>query len=297
MKRSETITELAAALAKASGSFPPIPRDCTAKVRTKSGAEYSYNYADLDDILQAVRPHLSANGLFLTHDCIVHTQVDECEDGKTVSYSVETTAILFHASGQFMESSPLKIPCDGTMSAAQLIGSGDTYGKRYTTQNILGLSTEQDDDGNRAAGNDAQTAKREPVPNCPECGKPGRKSKFAEGEYYCWAAKGGCGNEWQATETAAPLPDFSNGNGHVEATEHPEQPEEIDEEAIYQAWQERFQKCPDLAELNGMGEAFRALPPAVRKRVDWLIKEHCKGMGWVYDKTLCQFIAPVHQPA
>jgi hypothetical protein len=37
MQTSEQINELAAALAAAQGEFPPIPKDCVAKVTTKTG--------------------------------------------------------------------------------------------------------------------------------------------------------------------------------------------------------------------------------------------------------------------
>jgi len=133
MKKSETIKELAAALAKAAEEFPVIERGRTAKVVTKAGGSYSYEYADLDDILSAVRKPLAKNGVTLSHDCIVVRD----NDGMTIG--VETTAELLHASGEWKQSAPLYIPCDGTMSAAQLIGSGCTYGKRYTAQDILGL--------------------------------------------------------------------------------------------------------------------------------------------------------------
>lgn len=196
MNRSEQINELMAALATAAKSFPAISRNCSAKVTTKAGGSYSYDYADLDDILSAVRGPLADNGLVLIHDCIV--KHDEA------ALIVETTATLYHSSGQWISSSPLPIPCDGTMSAAQLIGSGQTYGRRYTAQSLLGLSTETDDDAYAAGGSDATTGKSRPCPPCPKCGLQITVIRGREeygGGYVCYQKKGGCGHKWHDAPT------------------------------------------------------------------------------------------------
>lgn len=191
---SEQINELAAALAKASANFPVIERGCTAKVRTKSGSEYSYDYADLDDVLRSVRGPLAEHGLTISHD---HIPIYE-------PLAVDTVAMLMHSSGQWKKTSPLRIPCDGTMAPAQLVGSACTYGRRYTTQAILGLSTEADDDGNGASGTDAKTGKREPLPPCPKCSKKSPSVIAGKPEHggglVCWKKKEGCGHTW-ATES------------------------------------------------------------------------------------------------
>ena len=48
------VKALNAAIAKAQGEFPPIPKDKTAKA-----GSYTYDYADLASILALVRPVLS----------------------------------------------------------------------------------------------------------------------------------------------------------------------------------------------------------------------------------------------
>ena len=67
MRSSEAQGHLAAALAKAQGEFPVIPKSKTGKIegKTQGGRDYSYEYkyADLDDIKAVVQPILSANGL------------------------------------------------------------------------------------------------------------------------------------------------------------------------------------------------------------------------------------------
>lgn len=194
METEMNLAPLSEALAKAAEKFPAIERSCTAKVITKDGGQYSYDYADLDDVLRAVRPHLAAQGLTLSHDHVVIRE----------PLAVETTAILRHASGASIKTPALYIPCDGKMAPAQLVGSACTYGRRYTTQAILGLSTESDDDGNGASGNDASTSKKEPLPACPKCDKgssaviPG-KAEYGAG-LLCFAKKGGCGHSWETPE-------------------------------------------------------------------------------------------------
>src|SRR3954454_3659437 len=62
---------LVAALAAAQGAFPSIHRGHTAIVPAKNGKSgYSYSYADLGDVLAAVRPVLSAHGLALVQRTI-----------------------------------------------------------------------------------------------------------------------------------------------------------------------------------------------------------------------------------
>ena len=56
MDKSEQINELAAALAKAQSKLTHVKKDKTARIRMKAGGEYSYNYAELDQIAETVRP-------------------------------------------------------------------------------------------------------------------------------------------------------------------------------------------------------------------------------------------------
>jgi hypothetical protein len=245
MQRSEQINELVKALADASAEFPKIEKDCTAKVKTKAGGEYSYSYADLNDILSAVRPSLAKHGLVLSHDCVVIQETVEVDGESVKVYSVETTAMLEHSSGQYKHSSPLRIPCDGSMAAAQLVGSGNTYGKRYTAQNILGLSTESDDDGNLASGNDAATGKKAPMPVCPKCNKSNSvivgKAEYGGG-FVCFGKKGGCGHKWQ-----------------------PPAPTLTDEEVSYvAAATSEIIKTETEEELRNVGEQFKGKSEAVK---------------------------------
>jgi hypothetical protein len=190
----EPTIKLNEALAKSQGEFPPIQKGRTARVATKGGTSFSYDYADLEDVFAAVRPVLSRNGLAIQHRQKVVQPL-----------GVETVCILRHVSGEVDVGEPLVIPCSGDMQPTQAIGSAMTYGRRYTTQSMLGISTETDDDGNAASGNDAETKPKAEKPACPKCGKgesviPG-KEEFGGGWLFCKKSKTpGCGHEWETPE-------------------------------------------------------------------------------------------------
>lgn len=140
MQRSEQINELAAALAKAQGAFTNPSKNRTVRVNTKSGGSYDFAYATFDAIVEAARKPLSDNGL-------AFTQTVESGDGRAV---LVTT--LLHSSGQWLASStPLMTEGSGN----QAFGSAMTYQKRYQLTAMLGISADEDDDGNAADGNTA----------------------------------------------------------------------------------------------------------------------------------------------
>lgn len=60
------MSELVKALAKARLDLENPERNKTASIPTKSGPGYSYKYSSLDEILDAVTPALSNNGLAIT---------------------------------------------------------------------------------------------------------------------------------------------------------------------------------------------------------------------------------------
>ena len=122
--------ELAAALAKAQAAFPRVLKDRTAKIASTKG-EYSYKYADLASLLDAVRKPLSDNGLALT-------QPIEITDKGMVLHTM-----LLHSSGTHLDS----YYALATHDRPQEMGSEITYSRRYTAGSILGIASEEDDDG------------------------------------------------------------------------------------------------------------------------------------------------------
>lgn len=124
------LNELAKALAAAQGEFKPIVKDKVVK-----SSSYSYRYADLATVRDAVTPALTKHGL-----SVVHTFKP---NGGQVMY-LET--LLMHSSGQYITST-YQVPAIGKQ---QEIGSAVTYARRYSLCAILGVVAEDDDDGNAA---------------------------------------------------------------------------------------------------------------------------------------------------
>jgi hypothetical protein len=196
MKASATIKELATALAKAQSEFGSVERGHTAKVKTRSGGDYEFNYADLASYLSACRVPLANNGLSFLQEAKVNGDL------------VSVTTLLLHASGESIEAEPftLKVVGQGEDKTVtpQVIGSGVTYARRYSLSSLIGMASEADDDGNIASGNHAETKKREALPACPACGKTEStiigKPEFGGG-FVCYGKKNnGCGHKWQAGE-------------------------------------------------------------------------------------------------
>ena len=126
---------LAGALAKAQAAFPPIPRDVKVEVTTRTGGKYSFNYAPLESILSAVREPLSSNALAIA----------QLLDGP------DLVTVLLHESGATLTARTPLPHQDG--DTVQQYGSAVTYVRRYALQAMLGIASEDDDDGNAAAGN------------------------------------------------------------------------------------------------------------------------------------------------
>jgi hypothetical protein len=137
--QSEAINELAGALAKAQGEFPPIIKAKSAQIT----ATRVYHYADLADILAVVRPVLSKHGLAIV----------QAPEG-----AIMETAIL-HSSGQWKSSAyPLT-----RRDKPQEMGSEITYARRYALCSMLGLAGEDDDDGKSAQDSAPKPPTSEPV--------------------------------------------------------------------------------------------------------------------------------------
>lgn len=118
------------ALAKAMCTFHAALSSVTIK-KDGTNPHFQYKYATLDNIWSSIRKTLADAKLsvmqFPTHDGLV--------------------SLLMHESGQFIQTT---MPCDLSHMKAQEQGSMLTYLRRYSMSAILGLATENDDDGNAA---------------------------------------------------------------------------------------------------------------------------------------------------
>lgn len=125
-------TEWAGAFAKAQAEFPTIAKTKSATIPTKAGGSYSYSYADLGDIIDAVRPILVEHGLAFAQSAV--TALDKI--------GIETR--IYHTSGHVEIFGPLYLPAGGDARAA---GSAVTYARRYSLTAALGITSDEDTDG------------------------------------------------------------------------------------------------------------------------------------------------------
>lgn len=127
MRTSDSIKEIATALAKAQGEIAN-------PVFNKTNPHFKSQYADLSSVLNAVRPVLSKHGISIM-------QMTNLEEAGLVLYTR-----LTHTSGEWIESVyPVSISTKHQEIAASL-----TYAKRLSLSAIAGVAGEDDDDGNAA---------------------------------------------------------------------------------------------------------------------------------------------------
>ena len=157
MRHSETLGELAAALASVQAQLPIVHKGNRATVPMKSGGKYTYTYADLSDVTAAVMPLLAANGLAFT-----------CQPRPT-ERGYEIAGTLLHNSGEWTEAS---LPLSG--STPQEIGSSITYMRRYLLGSMTGVVTDDDDDATTAQRGKQSPVASEPV-NVPRISDAQRK--------------------------------------------------------------------------------------------------------------------------
>jgi len=173
---SAELGQVLAALAKAQGDFGPIHRNKTVKVRMKSGGEYTFSYAPLENLIAATRPALAANGLSVTQ-----LVVADPVNGDMVR------TVIYHASGEFL-ANEIPIITTAGEGGPQAFASAVTYARRYGYTLGLCLASDEDDDGNLASGNTATTVR---APADPQLGaeagartaeKPRGRGRAAEPE-------------------------------------------------------------------------------------------------------------------
>ena len=146
---SPTIGALAAALAKAQGTFTFAAKTSEAPVfesKERGGrAVGKRTYADLAAVIDAVRAGLAANGL-----AIVQAPFPQAGGG------VLLRTTLMHSSGEWM-ASEISLPAD-RMGAIQGWGSALTYARRYALAAMVGIA-QDDDDGQAAQDNEPRNRK------------------------------------------------------------------------------------------------------------------------------------------
>jgi hypothetical protein len=129
--QSQDITELAKAMLKVQGQLQPAMKD-------KENPFTKSHYATLKSVMDTCRDALIANGIWLIQHPV---PVDQGHMGLV-------TKLVHSESGQW-QSSLLVMPLP--KADPQGYGSALTYGRRYSLSDLVGIVTEDDDDGEAAS--------------------------------------------------------------------------------------------------------------------------------------------------
>lgn len=160
---SQEIDQLLPALLEAQKQIEHAKRD--AENAYFSTGRKKATYATLESVVDATKPHLNKHGLLMlqgiraTYTDAAPTIAQQAKAaemaiadfalGRVPVADVTTTTMIVHAeSAQWMA---VTITLRTRQDDAHGIGSGITYGRRYTAQTVTALPTE-DDDGNAATG-------------------------------------------------------------------------------------------------------------------------------------------------
>lgn len=136
MTRSETITHLATALAKAQAEMPVAVFDAT-------NPFLKSKYASLGSVIQASRPILAKHKLSL-----VQFPISDGGSATGDQPSIGVESILAHESGEFVaERIVIPLTEEKGKSKVQSAGSTLTYLRRYSWASILGMYSDEDSDG------------------------------------------------------------------------------------------------------------------------------------------------------
>lgn len=135
--KSESIKNIAIALAKFNGEVSKIEKDST-------NPHFRNKYASLDNIIDEIRPILTKHGL----------SIIQMPGGDGDMFTM--TTMLVHESGEWIESQPIVMR--PAKNDPQGIGSCATYARRYSLAAFLSLNTGEDDDGNGASHGQQQNA-------------------------------------------------------------------------------------------------------------------------------------------
>lgn len=131
MNKSESIKELASALAKAQSEIEKAEKD-------KTNPHFRSKYADLGNVVDAIKPAIASHGLSFVQ---VSHDSDNCAKVETV---------ILHQSGEWLSCGTVSVPV--SKADAQGFGSALTYARRYSLAAAFGVAPD-DDDGNAAAKN------------------------------------------------------------------------------------------------------------------------------------------------
>lgn len=131
--KSETIIKLAKSLVE-------TQKELKQPLKDAKNPFFKSEYVPLENVAEAITQTATKYGLAFSQ------YATTTENG-----NVSVGTIVFHESGEYIEYPPLILKPENTKP--QSIGSAITYAKRYALSAIFGITSDKDDDGNKANGN------------------------------------------------------------------------------------------------------------------------------------------------
>ncbi len=124
------LAPLYAALAKAQGEFPEIPKNRVATIKQQTGGSFEFKYSDLSDLIKATRPALTQNGL-------AQFQIPSVDLKQCITTLAHTTGITLV--GEY----PIKHKDGGRMHPGQDWAISWILARRYGLSALLGIAAEE----------------------------------------------------------------------------------------------------------------------------------------------------------
>lgn len=134
IRTSETIINLSKALVE-------TQKELKQPLKDAKNPFFKSEYVPLENVAEAITESATKHGLAFSQYATT-----------TETGNVSVGTIVFHESGEFIEFPPLILKPENTKP--QSIGSAITYAKRYSLSAVFGITSDKDDDGNKANGND-----------------------------------------------------------------------------------------------------------------------------------------------
>ena len=136
LTKSESIVKL-------SKSLVETQKELKQPLKDAKNPFFKSEYVPLENVAEAITQTATKYGLAFSQYATT-----------TESGNVSVGTIVFHESGEYIEFPPLILKPENTKP--QSIGSAITYAKRYALSAIFGITSDKDDDGNKANGNGEQ---------------------------------------------------------------------------------------------------------------------------------------------
>ena len=133
MKQSESINGLLKSLCALQAEIPTMPKDTDG---------YGYKYTNLDTIVATIKPLLAKHNIGY-----IQPITTTCFDGMKPCTAITTR--IFNADGEYIEDTAILPEITvGKTNAAQNMGAAITYMRRYALCSMLGITSDEDVDGN-----------------------------------------------------------------------------------------------------------------------------------------------------